>query len=286
MTLLDALVPPTASAYDLQLPSGRLSACEFGPHDGPLVLCVPGLSSNQRVYDPLGQRLAADGHRVVALDLRGRGHSEVTPPGTYGRAAHARDVLDAATALGAEEFDLVGHSMGGFVAIAVASVDPGRLRRVVLIDAAGSPEPESLPPIIGGIDRLGVVVASADLHLERIRATGTVEPWTDVYTRHYLWELIETEGGVISRTSRDAVVEDLQAGSPAAETLWHHLTMPVLEVRATRPVVPGAGFIVPAQGYARFLAEVPRARGVEVDANHYVVAVHDHTVEAIRQFLS
>jgi pimeloyl-ACP methyl ester carboxylesterase len=286
MTLLDALVPPRARAFDLHLPSGRLSACEFGPHDGPLVLCVPGLSSNQRVYDPLGERLAGDGHRVVALDLRGRGHSEVTPPGTYGRAAHARDVLDAATALGAESFDLVGHSMGGFVAIAVASLDPGRLRRLVLIDAAGAPDRDSLPPIIGGIDRLGVVVASADRYLDGVRATGTIDPWSEVYTRLYLWELTETEGGVISRTSRDAIVEDLQAGSPAAETLWHHLTMPVLEVRATRPVVPGAGFIVPTQGYARFLDEVPQARGVEVDANHYIVTVHPDTLEAIQKFLS
>lgn len=286
MTLLGALVPPTASVFDLELPSGRLSACEFGPPDAPLVLCLPGLSSNQRVYDPLGERLAAAGHRVVALDLRGRGHSEVTPPGTYGRAAHARDVLDAATALGAERFDLIGHSMGGFIALAVAGLDPGRLRRVVLIDAAGTPEPESLPPIIGGIDRLGLVVRTSQEYLARIRATGTVEPWSEVYTRHYLWELTQTEGGVVSRTSHGAVVEDLQAGSAPAETLWAALTMPVLEVRATRPVVPGAGFVVPAQGYTRFLEEVPLAQGVEVDANHYVVAVHEDTLDAIQEFLS
>lgn len=79
---------------------------------------------------------------------------------------------------------------------------------------------------------------------------------------------------------------DLRAGSAPAETLWRYLTMPVLEVRATRPVVPGAGFIVAADGFARFLELVPDARGVEIDANHHVVAVHEDTLAAIQAFLS
>src|SRR3954467_3934581 len=97
---------------DVVLGTGRLYARRWGPDAGaPPVVCIPGLSANARSFDRIGEALAAAGRHVLALDLRGRGRSEVTAPGTYGWDAHARDVLDAARSLGAERADLVGHSM-------------------------------------------------------------------------------------------------------------------------------------------------------------------------------
>jgi pimeloyl-ACP methyl ester carboxylesterase len=269
------------------LPSGRLVGRSVGALDAPLVLCIPGLTGNRRVFDPILEHLGGARHRVVALDLRGRGHSERTPAGTYGWDAHARDVLAVATVLGARAFDMIGHSMGAYVTMEVAAVAPERLRRAVLVDAAGSPEPSSLPPIYAGVERLGVVQPTLDAYLERIRALGTVEPWNDQWRAVYEYECEPAPGGgVVSRTSRAAVEEDMRygAGHPTS-AMWPALTMPALLVRATRPVLPQAGFIVPADEYQRFMETVPGGRGVEVDANHYAVIMDAATITAIEEFL-
>jgi|BarGraNGADG00212_1021973.scaffolds.fasta_scaffold18355_3 pimeloyl-ACP methyl ester carboxylesterase len=103
-------------------PSGRIHAERRGSGDS-LVLGIPGLSANLRGFDFLAERLV-DAHTVVVLDLRGRGQSEVTGPGTYGWANHARDVLALADALGAAQFAVVGQSMGAFVAMQIARQAP------------------------------------------------------------------------------------------------------------------------------------------------------------------
>ena len=48
------------------------------------MVCVPGLSANLCGFDRLAERLAGDALQLVAIDLRGRGRSEVTGAGTYG----------------------------------------------------------------------------------------------------------------------------------------------------------------------------------------------------------
>src|SRR5690349_24057946 len=101
----------TPQPTDLRLPSGSLRALRVGPGGGAPVLCVPGLSANARSFDRIAAALAGAGRDVIALDLRGRGFSPATAPGTHGWLHHAEDVLEVATQLGAERFDLVGHSM-------------------------------------------------------------------------------------------------------------------------------------------------------------------------------
>src|SRR5882757_9601749 len=111
----------TPADFDIAVESGRLRAWSFGPEDADLVIGVPGLTANSREFAAVGPALAERGLRFVALDLRGRGYSDVTAPGTYGWAAHAKDVVDAAASLGHDNVDLVGHSMGGFVGLQLAN---------------------------------------------------------------------------------------------------------------------------------------------------------------------
>ncbi len=276
-----------ATAVDLHLPSGRIAAEISGPDGGPLVVCVHGITANLRSYDPLAAHLAARGHRVVAIDLRGRGCSETTPRGSYGWPAHARDVLAVADALGAERFDLVGHSMGAFVSMQAATLDGSRLQRVVLVDGIGIPEQSSLGPIAGAFQRLGVVFPSAGELVGKIRSVGAVEPWSETWQRMYEYELEQVPGGVRSRTDLDACVEDATWGTEHdAADLWPGLTMPVLLVRAERPIMPGLGYIVGADLRDRFLDQVATASLVEIDANHYTVITNPATADAVAAFLS
>lgn len=275
----------TGTEFDLQLPSGRLHAKRFGSTEAPLALCLPGLSANLVSFDYLAERIAGESLQVVALDLRGRGLSEVTPAGSYGWPAHARDALAAATALGADRFSLIGHSMGGAIAMEAARQDAGRLERVVLIDVCGTPEPATVAPISSSVNRLGTVFPSVDFYLQALRGLGLIEPWSEYWERYFRYELEPVEGGVRSRSDRAAVLEDYAYGEThEAYPLWPSLTMPVLLVYATREILPGMGRVVSAADRTRFPREVATATVADVDANHYTVATSEGSVAAIRRF--
>lgn len=250
------------------------------------MLCVPGLSSNGRAFDHLAERLAADGRRVVALDLRGRGLSAATAAGTYGWPNHARDVLEAAGLLSDAPVDLVGHSMGAFVGMQAVALAPARVRRLVLVDAVGPPEPQTIETIRRAVERLGAVYRSADDYLGRIREIGSVVPWSERWEGAFRYELVEAEGGVRARTDRSAVLEDLAYGEAHdPRELWAGLAIPALLVRAALAILPGQGFVVSAADRNAFIVQVPGAEVVEVDANHYGVMTHEATASAISRFL-
>lgn len=272
---------------DLQLSSGRLHALREGPGTGSPVICVPGLSANARSFDAIAAKLVPRGHDVVVLDLRGRGLSPATAAGTHGWRRHAEDVLDAATKLGLDSFDLVGHSMGAFVSMQAAALDGRRIRRLVLIDAVGVPEPTVIPPILAAVQRLDAVYRTEQEYLALVQRHGAAEPWEDLWKDHYRYELEDVEGGVRPRTSKAAVLEDLVYGSQQdAKSFWPHLKMPTLLVRAARPLLPGTGFVVGTTVRDAFLDAVPSAQAIEIDANHYGVMAHPEAVRAITGFLT
>jgi pimeloyl-ACP methyl ester carboxylesterase len=225
---------------------GRIHGWQHGPADGPLVLGLHGLTGSCAQTARIGARLANDGHRFVALDLRGRGTSDWTPAGTYGWANHALDVIAVADDLGAGRFAVVGVSMGGSVAMKVAELAGDRLTAVVLVDVAGRVD-RGVGPVIAEL------LAAAD--------PTTADPV--------------------------AVAEDrADSGAQHPYDRWRHLSMPTLLVRAAQEIGPGAGYVVPAADRDAFLAAVPAATVVEVDASHRTVADHGATVETIAEFFT
>ena len=130
---------------EVDLGSVVLSVVE---HPGPVggatspVVLLPGTGLTALSWDAVASALATT-RRVVAVDLRGHGASEW--PGAYSIAAMADDVaalldrLDEER-LGEERVDLVGHSLGGLVALRAAAAHPDRVRRLVLEDV-GMPHP-------------------------------------------------------------------------------------------------------------------------------------------------
>lgn len=279
--------------FDLQLPSGRIHAQRFGPADAPLVLCLPGLSANMRGFDFLCERLAREDRQLVAVDLRGRGLSDVTGPATYGWINHAKDVFAIADALGASTFTIVGQSMGGAVAMTCAWMDPARVERIVLLDVCGAPDESAAGPIMAAVSRLGAVYPSVEAYLGLVRQIGTIDPWSDYWERYFRYELRETEGGVTARSAPAAVLEDGVFGAGAfafgdgagVYALWRSLTMPVLLLRASKELLPGFGRIVSDRDRERFPREVPSATVVDVDANHYGINTHEASATAIAEFL-
>jgi pimeloyl-ACP methyl ester carboxylesterase len=276
---------PAAQRLELPLSSGRLAAQAWGS-SGELVLCLPGLAATSGTFAAVAAALA-EHHRVVALDLRGRGRSQATPPGSYGWDAHARDVLEAASFLGAERFAVIGHSMGAYVAMQAAALAPGRLAAVVLIDSAGTPDPLAAVRLLLSVRGLAARRESAEEHAHAFRAAGVVQPWSEVWEQALLDDLVTSSDGVRRRTSGAAVKEDAAyAMTRQPRALWDALDMPVLLVRATRPITRLAGFVVPARDRDAIGAHVPDLRVVEVAANHLGVLTHPDTAAAIHDFLA
>jgi 3-oxoadipate enol-lactonase len=278
---------------DIALEAGRLRVRRWGAADAPAAVCVPGLSANLCSFDRLAERLAGDTLQLVAVDLRGRGRSEVTGAGSYGWRNHARDVLGIADAIGAASFAIIGQSSGAAIAMTCAQLDPSRVERLVLVDLAGRPDERSVVPVVASVSRLGTVYPSAQAALALIKQTGIIPEWNEYWDRYFTYELREVSGGVASASDRGAVLEDLGYGAamywqgPDAPicALWNAITMPVLVLRARKEIMPGFGFILPAAEAERFAAAVPSARVVEIDANHYMITTHDDSIAAIGPFL-
>ena len=93
--------------------------------------CLHGLVDTLDIWKRLAPALAMRG-RVTRIDQRGHGESGA-PPGPYSRAALASDVAGVLDAEGVDQTILVGHSMGGIVAMETALAHPQRIAGLVLI---------------------------------------------------------------------------------------------------------------------------------------------------------
>ncbi|MCW2539903.1 MAG: putative hydrolase [Frankiales bacterium] len=113
-----------------------LSYLDAGPPDGPAVLLVHGLASDARTWLPLMQALADRGLRTVAPDLLGHGQS-AKPPIQHDLPGHARTLLHFSRTLALGPATVVGHSLGGAVAMYLGHVFPQSMARLVLISSGG-----------------------------------------------------------------------------------------------------------------------------------------------------
>ncbi|HSO39461.1 MAG TPA: alpha/beta fold hydrolase [Labilithrix sp.] len=103
---------------------------------GPPLVLVHGSSASLHTWDGWVAKLSSH-RRVVRLDLPGYGLTGPAPDRDYSAARYARVVGLLLDRLGIERADLAGNSLGGRVALTFALAHPARVRRLVLVDAAG-----------------------------------------------------------------------------------------------------------------------------------------------------
>jgi pimeloyl-ACP methyl ester carboxylesterase len=100
---------------------------------GPVVVLLHGYGSAIESWHAIIPALKAK-HRVIAVDLKGFGWSS-RPPGDYSPPAHATLLWHLLDKRGIKHADLVGHSWGASVALAMALAKPDRVRRIALFSA-------------------------------------------------------------------------------------------------------------------------------------------------------
>lgn len=123
--------------YDPGIATGRLP-----------IIAIHGLTRNSADFDGIANILRDAGHRVLAIDVRGRGKSQyATDPMTYVPATYAADVVDLLEQKSIGRAIFLGTSMGGLITMALIALKPQAIAAAVLNDVGPEVAPEGLARI-------------------------------------------------------------------------------------------------------------------------------------------
>lgn len=156
-----------------------------------VVVCLPGLTRNSRDFHEIATHLACR-YRVLSLDLRGRGRSGRDPDWrNYHPATYISDTWSLLDQLGIANVILLGTSLGGLMAMIMASQRPLRVRAVILNDAGPEANPAGYARILASFEKQDVVTNWSDA-VRQCRQTyqGALpdmpaEFWRDFVRRNY-----------------------------------------------------------------------------------------------------
>jgi pimeloyl-ACP methyl ester carboxylesterase len=231
--------------------------------DGPPVVLIHGMVNASRHWAAVAERLA-ERHTVIAPDLIGHGDS-ATPRGDYSLGAHATVIRDLLSALGIERATMVGHSLGGGIAMVYFWQYPERVERLALVSSGGLGDEVSpllrsaaLPGasalislathrlVTGNLDRAGVALrergswVGAQLQavaraLRPLESAGQREAFVQT-----LRAVIDRHGQRVSATDRLYLLRDMPTLIAWGE---RDRTIPVEHGIAAHRAIPGSRFV-------------------------------------------
>jgi lipase len=272
-----------APGYRLvDVPGGALTVARWG-EGRPATLAVHGITASHLAWAAVAAAATATAaHPMLAVDLRGRGASSGLP-GPFGLARHADDLAAVLDAEGVEQVVVAGHSMGGFVAVALAVRHPERVRRLVLVDG-GLPlpaPPEGMAPEQVLQATLGPALARLVRRfasIEEYRGFWQAHPalsgaWDETVQAYVDYDLVGEPPALRSRVSADAVRADhldmLTGDYPA---LFAAVRQPAVMLRAPRGLQDQPEGLYPEQALTEWTRRLPNLTGRTVpDVNHYTI---------------
>lgn len=167
----------------------RLYYNDWGDADANPVVCVHGLTGNGHDFDYLAEDLIQNGHRVIAVDLPGRGRSDFfSNPLLYNYDQYMNDLHELLAHLGLQApggVDWLGVSLGGLLGMRMATMKGSQIKRLILNDVGPMVPKEVLNFIHQVISQTYVFDTVADFEA-RMRATRglTWGPVTDEQWAH------------------------------------------------------------------------------------------------------
>jgi pimeloyl-ACP methyl ester carboxylesterase len=249
----------------------NLHYIDYPGGDPPLML-LPGLTANAHSFDGLVQAGLTPRFRVLALDLRGRGLSD-KPAAGYSMADHAEDVIALMDHLDIHQAIMCGHSFGGLLTMYLAARYPERIRKVVVIDAAGVlVNPQTRELIKPSLDRLGKVMPSWEVYLDQMKQAPAFDGWWDPAIESYFRADVETndDGTVQARSRPESIAEAIDRAG--AENWSAHLALirqPAILLHALGPYGPvGTPPIVLLKQAQATVEAMADCRYIEVPGNH------------------
>jgi pimeloyl-ACP methyl ester carboxylesterase len=242
---------------------------------GKEILSIHGLTANCRFWDCLANALSPR-HKLIAMDLRGRGLSDKPPTG-YSIDSHCKDVLALMDDLGLRRPVLMGHSLGAFISLVYAARNPQRVDRLILVDGGGKLAEAQMAKVFAGIkpslDRLGKIFHSFEDYLSQMKQAPYLQPWNPFMDKYFQYEVEEVEGGVRSRVHPKHIEEEAQnLGKVDSTQFYQKVICPTLILRATKGMLAKDDLVLPEDVADRMVQEMPNAKRVDVEGtNHYTI---------------
>ena len=282
------------SLHDVPVDGGTLRVAQWGPADAdssvPTVIAVHGITASHLAWAVVAQGLPQV--RLIAPDLRGRGRSAGLP-GPFGMARHASDLEAVSEALGLPPAILVGHSMGGFVAVAAAHLYPDRVKDVLLVDGglplevpAGVSGQDVLEAILGpAVRRLAMTFPDRQTYREfwKQHPAFGANQWNQAVADYVDYDLVGTEPALRASASVEAVRADSMdqfGGGIVQAALAERSQSPAEEGRSLTLLTAPRGMLNQTPGLygpeqiERWRAELPAMRVRQVpDVNHYTIVL-------------
>lgn len=190
--VVDGSVPDAdlATSHSVELNGLELAWREAGPADGEPLLLIHGLAESSRTWDAMLPALVERGHRVIAVDLLGHGRTSTPRIADYSIPGLSVAVRDLLLLLELDSVTLVGHSLGGGIALQLAYLWPELVGRVVLVSSGGLGRTvgtllrlASIPVPIGPLMALPINRLTATAVRRFHRRLGSDHPKTEDWVR-------------------------------------------------------------------------------------------------------
>ncbi len=135
--VMDDAARGSATGQLVELSQGVTHFAWAGPQNGPVLVCIHGLTTPSFVWRGMTRALALAGYRVLTYDLYGRGYSS-RPKGPQDRRFFLTQLNELLAREGVgDDLTVVGYSMGGAIAATFAATYPDRVHQLVLLAPAG-----------------------------------------------------------------------------------------------------------------------------------------------------
>jgi pimeloyl-ACP methyl ester carboxylesterase len=265
----------TPEAADLEVREASLhgqKVCYRMAGEGPVIVLIHGITSSSAVWVELMGDLAEAGYKVIAPDLFGHGAS-AKPKGDYSLGAHASGVRDLLGLLGVESATVVGHSLGGGIALQAAYQFPEYVDRLVLISSGGLGREVS--PLLRAATLPGSeLVMPLIVNHRAVRAGEAVSGFLERFglrTGSHLQEMARGYASLVDHDARLAFINTLRAvidtggqKVSAVDRLYLAERMPMLIIWGDRDP------IIPIEHGRRAHEEIPHSSMVEIpNARHW-----------------
>jgi pimeloyl-ACP methyl ester carboxylesterase len=278
-------------------------------HGAPVVVCVHGLTRNSADFQPLAQSLAADGMRVLAPDIVGRGDSDWLSDAQYYRIdQYCQDVLAMVRQLQLGPVYWVGTSMGGLIAMTILGAffkdlaEQGCSIEKLVLNDVGAEIPHSALARIADYVGDAMESSSREEACACMRArmvsfgSHTEEQWRLLtepavrqrpdgkWTVNYDLKIAEPFKALFTPAAVDAPNAGSQGNTPAAPmTLWplyEAIACPTLVLRGED------SDLLPTEVAVAMTQRGPKAKLIEIPgAGHAPSLVQPQQLDIIRRFL-
>lgn len=255
------------SEHEIEINGLRIAYTLWDGDPERTVILVHGLGSNRKTWNPIVDRLSPE-LRVLAPDLRGHGDSDWTREG-YRLGQFVDDLRAFATELAGPRFDLVGHSLGGRIAISYAGQHRTALRRLVISDQGPEVPRDGAIKVrenrTANLSVKGLRTRKAALDMVRTMHPDWKPFWHSIYVDSMYRK--NWAGRLVEKSDPDLV---WITGSLSLKDVPHLWKMSARIKAPTRLLWGKKSLLLNADIVERMKRTIPNLDVVEFDTGHYI----------------